>query len=77
VSQPVERAAVRFSGERGTVWSLDMDGKFLEVWKGPSWEGEVRPACLPGEHEFRLTAWDAKPPDDLRELPFRLEISWR
>jgi len=77
VSQPVERAAVRFSGGRGTVWSLDMDGKFLEVWKGPSWEGEVRPACLPGEHEFRLTAWDAKPPDDLRELPFRLEISWR
>jgi len=77
VSQPVERAAVRFSGERGTVWSLDMDGKFLEVWKGPSWEGEVRPACLPGEHEFRLTAWDAKPPADLRELPFRFEISWK
>jgi hypothetical protein len=54
-----------------------MDGKFLEVWKGPSWEGEVRPACLPGEHEFRLTAWDAKPPADLRELPFRFEISWK
>jgi hypothetical protein len=77
VAEKAERARIRFSGPRGTVWGLDLDGRFVEIWKGPAWEGSVTVAIPPGEHEFRLTAWDPNLPTESRELPFRLEISWR
>jgi O-antigen ligase len=76
ISEKVEKARIRFSGPRGTVWSLNLDGRFTDIWKGPEREGTFAATIPPGEHEFSLTTWDPSFPVDGRGLPFRLEISW-
>jgi len=77
VAEKVGKVLLRFSGHRGTVWALELDGRFVEIWKGPDWEGAVTLAIPPGEHEFRLTTWSPELSGDGTNLPFRLEISWK
>ena len=77
VAEKVGKVLLRFSGHRGTVWALELDGRFVEIWKGPDWEDAVTLAIPPGEHEFRLTTWSPELSGDGTNLPFRLEISWK
>lgn len=76
VAEPVSQVSVSFEVPGDGIWILEVNGRFLEVWQGPVWSGEVAVILPPGEHEFRLLSWDADLPVPRRGLPFRLEISW-
>ena len=76
LADPVRQVAIRFSAPGEGVWALDVDGRFMEIWKGPVWKGETEVNLPPGEHEFRLTSWNPLPPSG-RDLPFRADLSFK
>lgn len=74
VAEKVDKAVIHFSGPRGTAWALEVDGRFVEIWRGAAWEGAVALAIPPGEHEFRLSTWSQELSGEGKDLPFRLAI---
>jgi O-antigen ligase/tetratricopeptide (TPR) repeat protein len=73
----VRRVSIRFSAQSGGLWALDVDGRFVEIWGQLPYFREVEIAIPPGEHEFHLVSRDTDLPAGGRDLPFRLEISFK
>jgi O-antigen ligase len=76
VAEPIGTVRIDFEAPGDGIWILELNRRFLEVWQGPAWSGEVAIALPPGEHEFLLLSWDTDLPVPRRGLPFRLEMSW-
>ncbi|MBN1548699.1 MAG: hypothetical protein JW902_18765, partial [Syntrophaceae bacterium] len=76
VANPVSGMTLRFSAIRNGSWALYLDGRFVEVWSGTTWQGRVALSILPGEHEFTLVSWNRDMADFAKVLPFTLEIGF-